>query len=412
MLLFQMAELIKISLVLFLILFLLRKKLNIGYVMLIASSALFVLYGMDAAGIMATVKRALVSDITIKLLLALSLIRILELILREKNILSAMMSAAKILFKKRRAIIISMPMLIGMLPSLGGAYFSAPMVKEATSGINMSQEEKAFINYWFRHPWEFILPLYPGVLLASAVSNIPLYNLIKANMVYSVVLLATGFLFAMRGIRKGPHKPTEKKAEDKKTRNRILKEDLLSFLPIVTVLSLVVIFHMELHHALLATITPLFILYRYRASDILRITRHGFALEVIVMIFGVMLFKESMEASGAVKNLSRFFIQQQVPFLPIVCILPFMTGMMTGVTVGFVSSTFPLLISISGGASLALTSLAFAAGFIGVLLSPVHLCLVLTKEYFKADLWGIYKKILPASAVIFAAAVIEYTILR
>ena len=51
-----------------------------------------------------------------------------------------------------------MPMLIGMLPSLGGAYFSAPMVKEATSGIHMSQEEKAFINYWFRHPWEYHSP--------------------------------------------------------------------------------------------------------------------------------------------------------------------------------------------------------------------------------------------------------------
>jgi len=412
MLLFQMSELIKISLVLFLILFLLRKKLNIGYVMLIASSALFVLYGMDVAGIIATIKRTLVSDITIKLLLALSLIRILELILREKNILSAMMSAAKILFKKRRAIIISMPMLIGMLPSLGGAYFSAPMVKEATSGINMSQEEKAFINYWFRHPWEFILPLYPGVLLASAVSNIPLYNLITANMVYAFLLLVTGFLFAMRGIREDPHKRNPEQSEEKKTRNRILKEDLLSFLPIMTVLSLVVIFHMELHYALLATIVPLFILYRYRAADILRLSKHGFALEVIVMIFGVMLFKETMEASGSVNNLSRFFIQQEIPFLPIICILPFMTGLMTGLTVGFVSSTFPLLISISGGASLALISLAFATGFMGVLLSPVHLCLVLTKEYFKADFWGIYKKILPASAVIFIAAIIEYTILR
>jgi hypothetical protein len=407
-----MSDLIKISLVLFLILFFLRNKLNIGYVLLIASSALFVLYGMNAEGITATIKRTLVSSITIKLLLALSLIRILELILREKNILSAMMSASKILFKKRRAIIISMPMLIGMLPSLGGAYFSAPMVKEATSGINMSQEEKAFINYWFRHPWEFILPLYPGVLLASAVSNIPLYNLIKANLVYSVLLLATGFLFAMRGIRKDPQNPTAEHSEDKKAGKHVLKDELASFLPIVIVLSLVVFLHMELHYALLAAIVPLFVLYRYRVSDILRATRHGFALEVIVMIFGVMLFKETMETSGAVNNLSRFFIQQKIPLLPIICILPFMTGLMTGITVGFVSSTFPLLISMSGEASLALVSLAFAAGFIGVLLSPVHLCLVLTKEYFKADLWGIYKKILPASAVIFIAAIIEYTILR
>jgi len=47
-----------------------------------------------------------------------------------------------------------------------------------------------------------------------------------------------------------------------------------------------------------------------------------------------------------------------------------------------------------------------------VLLSPVHLCLILTKEYFKADMWGMYKRMLPASAVIFVAALIEYTVLR
>ena len=412
MLLFQMHELIRISLILCLILLLLRKKLAIGYVMLIASAALFLLHHMDLTSIAVTLKKTVTSPITIKLLLALSLIRVLESILREKNILSAMMSTAKILFKKRRAIIISMPMLIGMLPSLGGAYFSAPMVKEATSGIQMSQEEKAFINYWFRHPWEFILPLYPGILLASAVSNIPLYNLIKANTVYAFLLIVTGFLFAMRGVEKSSHKATNQGSKAEQNCHHAVKKELASFLPIVTVLALVVFLHLELHHALLAAIVPLLVLYRYRLRDIIRITRHGFALEVIIMIFGIMLFKETMEASGAVKNLSIFFVQQQIPLLPVICLLPFITGMLTGLTVGFVGGTFPLLISMTGGASLANISLAFAAGFIGVLLSPVHLCLVLTKEYFKADMWGIYKKILPASAIIFIAAIIEYILLR
>lgn len=413
MLLFQMSEIIKITLVLFLILFLIRKKLNIGYVLLIASAALFILYGMDAPNITVTIKKTVFSSIAIKLLLALSLIRVLELILREKNILTTMTSTAKILFRKRRAVIISMPMLIGMLPSLGGAYFSAPMVKEATSGINMSREEKAFINYWFRHPWEFILPLYPGILLASAVSNIPLYNLIKANMVYAVLLLITGFLFAMRGgIEKDVQKSVVNNAAAKKVLRPVLKKELASFLPIMAVLLLVVFLHMELHYALLATIIPLLFFYRYSAAEIFRAIRYGFALEVILLIFGIMLFKETLEMSGAVRNLSSFFIQQKIPLLPIICILPFTTGMLTGLTVGFVGSTFPLLINISGEAPLANMTLAFAAGFIGVLLSPVHLCLILTKEYFKADMWGIYKRMLPASAVIFVAALMEYTVLR
>ncbi|MBI5639635.1 MAG: DUF401 family protein [Nitrospirae bacterium] len=400
-----MTDLFRIILTFILILLLLRKKLHLGYVMLIASAVLFFLYRMDIRWISRTVGKAVANEVTLKLLLALSLIRIFELILREKEVLSRMMSAAKGFFRSRRAVIISMPMLIGMLPSLGGAYFSAPMVKEATTGLKMSQEEKAFINYWFRHPWEYILPLYPGILLASAVSNMPLYTIIAANLPYALVLLLTGFFYSMRGV-------SRKNIPAASGQRDALTKGLKSFLPVLAVLLLVVALRIELHYALLAVILPLILMYRYRLKDILRITRHGFALDVIVMIFGIMLFKEAMEASGAVKNLSGFFLEEGVPLLPIVCLLPFLTGLLTGLTVGFVGSTFPLLISVTGGASIAMISLAFASGFIGVLLSPVHLCLVLTKEYFRADLWGIYRKIVPSSLVIFISACVEYILLR
>jgi hypothetical protein len=47
-----------------------------------------------------------------------------------------------------------------------------------------------------------------------------------------------------------------------------------------------------------------------------------------------------------------------------------------------------------------------------VLLSPLHLCLILTKEYFRADLRGIYRKIVPACGLIFLSALAEYMIMR
>ncbi len=401
-----MPDLLKISFAFLLILVLLRKKIYIGYVMLIASLSLAVLYRMDPEGIAVALRKATLNSITIKLLLALSLIRTFELILREKNVMSAMMSSVKGFFSNRRVVIISMPLLIGMLPSLGGAYFSAPMVKEATAGLKMSQEEKAFINYWFRHPWEYILPLYPGILLASAVSGIPLYSLIFANMLCALVLLAMGFIYSMRNIEQ------RNPAGMRQVKMQARMLDWQSFLPVTAVLLLVMLVRVELHYALLAIILSLFLVYRYKPKEIFRVTKYGFAFEVIILIMGIMIFKETMEASGAVKKLSAFFLEQGIPVLPILCLLPFITGILTGHTVGFVGSTFPLLISIGGGASLANISLAFAAGFIGVLLSPVHLCLVLTREYFKADLRGIYQKIVPASSFIFLAAFIEYLIFR
>ena len=197
-----------------------------------------------------------------------------------------------------------------------------------------------------------------------------------------------------------------------KREERFSKRGLWSFLPIITVLLLVVIFHIELHYALIAVILFLFLLYRYNLKSAVAALKHGFSADVIILILGVMVFKEAMEYSGAVKNMSRFFIEEGIPVFPILFLLPFITGLLTGLTVGFVGSTFPLIISIVGNASLGSISFAFASGFLGVLLSPVHICLILTREYFKADLWGIYKKMIPAGAIVFCGAIVEYIILK
>lgn len=391
-----MFDLIKLSAVLALIVFLLRKKHRIGIVLLCASAFLALLYLMPPARIASSVTAALTSSITITLTLSLTLIRVLELILRENKVLAEMTEASKSLFRHKKLVIVSMPMLIGMLPSLGGAYFSAPMVDESTKKLQMSQEEKGFVNFWFRHPWEFILPLYPGLLLAAALSGMELRTLIIANLPYAAAMIAAGFLLSMREVK------------GRTETFSVSRRGLLSFLPIGIIILLVMAFKVPLHLALPALVIGLFAFYRYGLSRIWNALTYGFALEVILLVLGVMMFKELMDGSGAVKNLSEFFLAHGIPVMPLLFILPFLSGFLTGITVGSVSSTFPLLLSMLHGAPPEAVSFAFAAAFLGVLLSPVHVCLILTKEYFHADIWGVYRRILPACAAILAVAVIEY----
>ena len=403
-----MLDIARIALILGLILFLLRKGVKIGHVMLISALAVVIFYGMDASGMVRAAKKAITERISIMLLLSLSLIRIFELILREQKILSKMMGTIKSSFGFRKAVMISMPVIMGLLPSLGGAYFSAPMVRDATEGTGMGNEEKAFINYWFRHPWEYILPLYPGIVFASAVSGIGLNTLIIANISCAAMMIITGFLFSMRGAGSAVSPVQESDHDPSPGSSRAW----FNFLPIAAVLALVIAFHIELHYALLAVLIPLFVYYRYGPARIIQAIRYGFSYEVVVMVTGIMLFKETMETSGAVANLSDIFIKHGVPVVPVFCALPFIAGILTGHTVGFVGSTFPLLVTIAGKGSLPLISIAFAAGFIGVLLSPVHLCLILTREYFTAELPGIYRKTVPASLMILAVAYAQYVFVR
>ncbi len=400
-----MLDLLKISLIFIFILGLLRKKIGIGYVMLISSGFLTLLYGMSLSEIMIAAQKVVTSSITVKLLLSLSLIRIFEMVLREEKILIEMLNTITRSFRSRKAVIISMPLLIGMLPSLGGAYFSAPMVEEATKDTEMDQEEKAFINYWFRHPWECILPLYPGIVFASAVSHIPLKRLAITNAVAALALVAAGFIYGMRGVGNSDIYRNQPALRDR-------LRSWMNFLPIVAVMLLVIIAGIELHYALLFVLVPMFVYYRHSCRQVFAAVRYGFSWDVIMMIAGIVFFKEIMELSGAVKNLGSYFVDHGIPLVPIFCLLPFTAGLLTGHTVGFVGSTFPLLVSIGDQALLSLVPIAFASGFIGVLLSPVHLCLILTREYFKADLAGIYRKTIPASAILFAAVMAQYYLMQ
>ncbi len=402
-----MLDILKITIIFIAIVIFLRLKWNIGYVLLIVSGLLALMYAMPVSLMLSTIKSTVTDSVTIKLFFALTLIRILEMVLRENKVLAQMMGASRRLLKQKKAVIISMPMLIGMLPSLGGAYFSAPMVNESTKDIKMSPEEKGFINYWFRHPWEYILPLYPGILLASAVTNIELRSLMLANMTYAVIIIISGFFLSMRAIHQRAEQKIEKIDDKEKTEWRLY----FSFLPVTIILLLVVALHIELHYALGITLLGLFLFYKLNFKYAVRAFKYGFTKDVVILIFGTMLFKFTMENSGAVTQLSRYFFEKGIPLLPILFVLPFISGLLTGLTVGFVGSTFPLLVSIAGGAHLNEITFAFASGFVGVLLSPVHLCLVLTKEYFEADMWGIYKKTIPGCALIMAGALVMYFIL-
>ncbi len=396
-----MLDLLKVTIVFLFILFLLRKKINVGYAMLAGSLMFIVFYPQTFNKIPNTFVKSLTSHTFLNLLLSLTLIKSFEFSLRQVGLMQKMTEASQNLLNSKKFSIISMPMIIGMLPSLGGAYLSAPMVDSATKDTKMSNEEKAFVNYWYRHPWELILPLYPGIVLASVVSGVPLGELMLIHLPIVIIFFITGFLFSMKGV---------KNFERKIVKQRLFKS-LYSFIPIVLVLLSVIIFKIDLYIALFANIILLSLWFKKGFKKLYEIIKYGFTWDVIILVIGVIIFKEILQISGAVQGLAEVITQSKIPYLFVFVMLPLLTGLITGLSVGFVGSTFPILMHIKNIVPYEI-SIAFVSGYAGVLLSPLHLCLILTKEYFKADILGIYKKIIPATLIILFSALIEFAILR
>jgi len=89
------------------------------------------------------------------------------------------------------------------------------------------------------------------------------------------------------------------------------------------------------------------------------------------------------------------------PYLAVM-VLPFLIGLLTGLTSAYVGVGFPIVISLfdSVGGQASGAVLAYAGGLMGIMASPVHLCLVLTKKYFGAEFADIYRLLLPAIAAV------------
>jgi len=393
-------DLIKIGAAFAVILLLLRLRWNLGLVMFTGALFLGALYRIGPADQARVVLRSSVDMVTINLVTGLALIMVLENIIRKRGLLKRMMEAVVNVARDRRIAMAVLPGVIGLLPSAGGAAFSAPMVQEAAADADMKPERKAFINYWFRHIWEYILPLYPGIVLAAAITKTPLNRLMFSQLPLPLAVVGVGALLGFRGL-KTRGVPGKRDREE-------LKALFVTLLPITLSIVLVAVFKMPLALAMILIVTAMFLFYRYSVREIAAALRESISINFILMVVGIMVFKGMLDATGAIEALPVFFRQSGLPTGAVLFALPFIVGLLTGLTVGFVGATFPIITAMLGGhPDPGSITFAFASGFAGVMLSPSHLCLLLTIRYFKADTAGTYRLLYVPVLLVFAVGLIR-----
>jgi len=139
--------------------------------------------------------------------------------------------------------------------------------------------------------------------------------------------------------------------------------------------------------------------------------------KIFLMIASILIFKGLLADSGAVEQISRELLDWHIPLVPVVMFLPFLVGGVAGITIAFVGTTFPILVSLiqsSGQVELMLPlmMLAIVCGFLGVLLSPLHLCLILSNTYFNANLNGVYKEMWVPALGLFVGSGAYFLLIR
>ncbi|MDR2056486.1 MAG: DUF401 family protein [Desulfovibrio sp.] len=317
------------------------------------------------------------------------------------------------------------PALVGLLPMPGGALFSCPMIRAATEGMKISECRKALVNYWFRHIWEAAWPLYPGYALICALLQIPLSLYWRYTFPLVFVALGIGWFFFLRDLdasrtaRHGTEVSSSRRedilcaGESDQLRNDSAGERLggvlLNALPLAVTLGGAAVFGLFFDaffpklpgQAVFSFSLALGIgtaLWQGRCAASIplhKLAFNGSVARMMLLLLALFVFKDTIRVAGVVDAFSHIETNVLV-IVSAFIILPMLSGILTGVMVGFVGMCFPILIGILQATPALQTHmtplivLATVAGNCGQLLSPVHVCLVVTGEYFGtniADMW-------------------------
>lgn len=394
--------LLKLILVFVGIVLLLSRRWNLGLVLLIASLAIGLLFEYPLPAVGRDVLFTSVEQLTLRLALSIVLIMTMGELLRETASLHGMVEALRVLIPSRRLVMAGLPALVGLLPMAGGAVFSAPMVDEVGDQIGVDQERKTFVNYWFRHIWEYVFPLYPSFMLAAALLNLETFQLARVTWPLTVAAVLGGSVFGLMGI---PRKPREDPLPSARLDSvRIL---VISVWPVVLVIVLSLTLPIDegvaLILSLLVTIALMVAMRGIPLRALGHILYRRIPWKTVSVLFGALIFRRVLESSGAVNAVSEALTAVHVPVALVVFAIPFIAGWLTGLSVGAFSIGFPVvlpLVAPDGASTSGWAAWLMAGGFLGVLCSPLHLCLSLTRAYFGAD-WGpVYRRIAPSSLVV------------
>ncbi len=332
-------------------------------------------------------------DLIFIVFLALLLVNMMH----ENKFIERLLDSTKTILTNQKYVLFAIPTLIGMLPLPAGALVSAKMIEPLKDKIGLKKEEMVFYNYWFRHIWEYSWPIYPAVILSSALLSTPIHDIVEHQFPFTLFTCILG-LFMLKKIK---YEIREKKEKD-------YKGFLISSSPITIVILLGILFKIPFYYALLVAI--LIILPTMDKESIIKVLKSP-PVGMASLIYFIMVLRELLVSSGSINIFVAFLEKYHVPPLAMIFLLPFISAVITGIASGYVGIAYPFLqpFFINGNSiNWSYVILAYGSGYFGLILTPMHLCFSTTVKLYKASFSKVYRILIPPALLTFLFGIVLY----
>lgn len=385
---------------------LIRKHVPIGPAILAGGLFVWAILDTNPASLVKALKSTLTMQRSYDLIFALYFVVCLEIEMRKSGILNGLVEYLHHIIPSKKVTLAAMPAFLGVLPSIGGARFSAPIVETVAKGQDVSPEKKALINYWFRHIMEFSNPIVPGILLTCAIVNVPISDVILHLLWVSALMVTIGWFFFV-----SPLKIVEPEVEPSKTELAHYRVDfILALLPIFGVFGISLAAGLPASISIfiiVAALYPILILLNRKVS-LKEIFVGAIEFKLLRDVGLILYFIQLLEASGVLAQIVTSFEASTLPLPLILGFISFVIGMLTGMSQGHVAMMMPIVAAVAQG-SLDLIGLVLVCGVCGQMVTPTHVCLMVSLDYFKADFFKTLKPCIAAVALMLAIfSVVSY----
>lgn len=378
-----MSIFIVIALAIAIVLLLLRVKQPIGIAILASGLFIWLCTDPTVKELTDAVKQMFAKPGNYDLVGALYLVVCLEIELRKSGALAGMVQALYRMFASPKFTLAIMPAFLGLLPSIGGARFSAPIVEEASKGVEITAEQKAGINFWFRHIFEFSSPLVPGMILACGIAGIKIGDLILHLGWLTIVAFIVGWIFLIRPLKVKSLKRVEEDANEVHKHN---VDFILSLTPVIANVILMVGFDFNAAISMFIVVVAMIpiLMGMNRAVSIKDIFIGALDWKLFANVLSILLFIQILDTTGLLAQIVSAFESSALPIPVIIAVISFLVGMLTGLSQGHVAIVMPIVAALSMG-DLTLAGIAMVFGVAGQMITPTHVCLTITVDYFKSD---------------------------
>jgi integral membrane protein (TIGR00529 family) len=325
----------------------------------------------------------------------------------------------------RRLAIALAPMLIGTLPVPGGAILSAPLVESMDAEGRMSGEGLSAANFYFRHILELLWPLFPAFVMTLSLANISAIKLFSIHFYSAPVLFTLGLIFLL------PKKNWSGKIEKQRPQPGEKREPFLKGIAplaialgsygILTALWGILSPSLQLSLAVKALIGryATILLGLSAGCAYVGLGNSGFSvfkgslnsstLRLILVLIGIRIFSALLGAAGVAQDAATEMERSGFPPLVATALIPLAAGLVTGVGYGYVGLAFPIVLGMMEAQATfpkeATIALAAAFGYAGMMVSPLHVCMVVSAEHFKAGLPSTIRRVAPAIGIFLVIAV-------